>query len=151
MKTGIIIAFLLLPVLGFCQQFIGKNHAVVITELKKTKPGTEKPVLTETDSVITVTRKGTGSYSVSHFYYFDKTRKNITEKVVAACESCYTNLLSGLLKQGKYKWKKINENQYVSRFEDKMTIELPVEKSDYYFTILRTDWSRTLYNLLVGK
>ena len=149
MKKGIIIAFLLLPALCFCQENLNQTHAVVMANLKKQKG--EKPVLSETDSTIRMTIKTNGANTVTHTYKFDKAGKCIMEKVVTTCDSCYKGLLNDLLKQGKYQWKKINENQYVSRFEDKLMVELPVEKNDFYYTIFWTDWNRTLYDMLTGK
>ncbi|MEO6611877.1 MAG: hypothetical protein ABIT05_09910 [Chitinophagaceae bacterium] len=149
MKKGIIFAFLLLPVLGFCQEYLNRTHAVVMSDLQKHKK--EKTILAGADSLIRVTTKGKDGNSVSYIYRFDKSGKCISERVTTACESCYKNLLQAQLKTGKYGWTKINENQYVSKFEDKMTIELPVEKDEYFFTIMRTDWSRTLYDLLIKK
>jgi len=148
MKKGIIIAFLLLPALCFSQEYINQSRAVVMANLQKYKG--EKPVLAETDSTISMTLKGNGK-PVTHIYDFDKSGNCFSEKVVTSCESCYKNLLQAVLKKGSYQWNKINENQYISRFEDKMTLELPVEKTDYYYIILRTDWSRALYDLLTGK
>ncbi len=149
MKKGIIIAFLLLPALGFCQEYLNHSHAAVVTDLRKHKK--EKTVLAQTDSSISVTVKGTDGNPVSYIYRFDRSGKCISERVMTACESCYKDLLQAQLKRKQYEWKKINENQYVSKFEDRMTIELPVEKSEYYFTILSTNWTRTLYDLLIKK
>jgi hypothetical protein len=56
-----------------------------------------------------------------------------------------------LLAKEKYVWKKINENQYISKFEDKIMIELPTENKSNSITIIRTDWTKILYDILAGK
>lgn len=141
---------MLLPVFSFCQKYIHQSRNLVMQDLKKIKPGTAKPLFSETDSTITMSVK-TGSLPADFIYEFDKAGKCRSEKVISRCDSCINKKLKSTLKMGKYGWKKINENQYVSKFEDKMMIELPVESNEYYYTILRMNWSKTLYDLLIGK
>ena len=71
--------------------------------------------------------------------------------MITGCDSCIKKWLRATLRIGKYGWKKINENQYISKYEYKMMIELPVNPGEHYYTILRMDWSKTLYGILVGK
>ena len=151
MKTRIVIIFLLLPVFSFCQKHINQSRAQVKKELKSYKPGTVKPLLTETDSSITMTLKKGATLTTVFIYEFDEAGKCKSEKVIANCDSCINKMLRATLKTGKHQWKKINETQYVSRFEDKLMIELPVENKDYSYSILRMDWNRIIYDLLIGK
>ncbi|MEO7923172.1 MAG: hypothetical protein ABIR30_05795 [Chitinophagaceae bacterium] len=146
MKTRIIIAFLLLPVFSFCQGSINQSKATILKVVAANKSAS---ILEQNDSLLSVSVKK-GSATVKHIYSFDHSGKCITEKVVSACEACIAKELKAILAISRYQWKKINENQYASKFEDKMIIELPVEKKDEYM-ILRTEWSRVLYDLLTGK
>ena len=140
---------MLLPFFSFCQKYINQSRNLVIQDIKKYKHGAAKPVISETDSTITILVK-TSSLPADFIYGFDKAGKCISEKVIARCDSCINKKLQSALKIGKYGWKKINENQYVSKFEEKMMIELPVESNEYYYTILRMDWTKTLYNILIS-
>jgi hypothetical protein len=149
MKKGIIIALLLLPAVGFCQEYLNRLHADVMADIRKHKK--EITVVTETDSLVSVTAKEKNGNPVSYLYRFDKLGNCISERVTTACDPCYQDLLETQLRSEKYAWTKINENQFVSKFEYKMTIELPVEKNEHYFIILRTDWNRALYDLLIKK
>ena len=47
-----------------------------------------------------------------------------------------------------YQWKKINESQYVSRFEDYLLIEWQQTGTEFSFTLIKTAWTRELYNMM---
>lgn len=46
---------------------------------------------------------------------------------------------------------KLNENQYISKFEEKLLIELPTENKTNTIRIIRTDWNKVLYDIMKGK
>jgi DUF1680 family protein len=84
-------------------------------------------------------------------YIFDKKGKCNQEKIESSCPSCFSSNLQTILDIKKYHWKKINENQYVSDFESKLMIELPTEKNVFAISVLRMDWTRVLYDILMEK
>lgn len=145
MKTSIILTLLLLPLACFSQKYITQDRQQVKTGITRLKLGTVQ----QTDSTLILTVKK-GNSIIIHQYLFDQKDKCISETVNSTCESCIEKELKSILAISKYQWKKVNENQYASRFEDKLVIELPADKKDQY-TIMFTDWSRTLYDMLTGK
>ena len=146
MKIRFILALLIIPVFSFGQGSIMQTKSVIIKAFSTNKAAS---ILEQNDSLLSVSVKKGGS-AIRYAYQFDHAGKCITETVSSTCEACIDKELKSILAAGKYQWKKINENQYVSRFEDKLIIELPVDKKDKY-TILWTDWTRTLYDLLTGN
>jgi hypothetical protein len=50
-----------------------------------------------------------------------------------------------------YEWIKINENQFVSNFKGQRLLEIFDEAVPYQIRILRTAWSKELYELLLIK
>lgn len=150
MKTRIIIFFLLLPMLSFCQKHINQSRDGVMKDLKNYKPGSISPLFTETDSTITMSVKGSDFLPADFIYEFDKYGKCKSEKVIAGCDTCINKWLRATLKMEKYGWRKINENQYVSKFEDRMMIELPPEGVINNYSILRMGWTKVLYDLLTS-
>ena len=73
------------------------------------------------------------------------------EKVIVFCDSCLGKYLQPVLDRKGYKWIKLNENQYVSEFERKLLLELPLGESDRSFIILRAGWTKKQYELMVGN
>lgn len=153
MKYFFIAIYLAIPVFCFSQVNINKTSAEIKKELQllKKEKTTAKVSYKETDStlIVTVTKKGTDSYS--HFFAFDKNDSCKIEKITFTCDSCFARRLESILKIENTGWKKINENQYVSKFEEYLMIELPVDKNAYTISILRMEWSKLLYDILMGK
>lgn len=59
--------------------------------------------------------------------------------------------LQEILKVQSFEWIKINENQFVSNFKEQRLVEIFDEVSPYQVRILRTAWSKELYELLLKK
>jgi hypothetical protein len=153
MTRIILFLLLLLPVVSFGQQYmnytktalrdtltakIEKNNGI-ITTIKDTRDG------------LIYTTKGPGTEKTEIIYSFDSLGKCMREKVVAGCDTCIYAKLQSILNIGGYKWKKINENQYVSRFEDRLMIERSINKQEHSFYIHRMEWTQLLYDILLGK
>jgi hypothetical protein len=142
---------LITSTLAFSQNFINKDYQKVKKSIAKYKPINDSTTISlqETDSSILMSIRGTGSQPADFLYRFNKERKCISEKITAYCDSCYKKFLGDLLAKKMYKWKKINENQYISGYNWKMMIELPVkEETSFFYIILRTNWNKKLYQLI---
>lgn len=151
----IILILMLFPAACYSQNFIDKSKEAVMIELQnQIQPEdnlTKK--LSNKDSLILLTiNAGTSRYT--DFYYgFDRAGKCKLEKIKSGCESCFKDLLDKVLEQRIFEWKQINGNQYISKFSDHLLLEIQneKEKKDFSITILRTDWTRELYDLLTGN
>lgn len=150
--TRLLVFFVfMLPSMAFSQSFINKTKKQVQKEWKKNTVNKCKPAFQNADSSMKVSActDYSSGQSVQHIYSFDKTGKCRSEQVITNCDSCLAKLLNKVLAQTQYNWKKINENQYVSDFSSALLIELPAENKDHSITILRMDWSKELYDLLM--
>lgn len=103
------------------------------------------------DSAFVIAYKDQSLQPVVFIYGFNKKGKCWSEKVIARCDSCFTKYLQGVLDQEKYGWKKINENQYVSKYSYRLMLEFPPENKDFSYVILRTDWTKELYRTLTNQ
>jgi hypothetical protein len=143
---------LLLPATCIAQGFIHKSKKQVLARLSRYNAGDgfENTATAQTDSTITlqVKEKNTGR-ETNFIYRFDKNGDCKSEEIKASCDTCFKKYLQDALAIKKYKWKKINENQYVSSFSKKLLIELPYEGStNFSFMVLQTQWSKKLYRLM---
>lgn len=147
-----IIGFLILfPLTGFSQLYINKTKSQVKQDFGKKflkKDGISASI-TETDSSLLLKVRGSGAIEADHIYSFDKSGKCSTEKTVTWCDSCYEKLLQPLLVAKKYKWKKINMNQYISEFSAGFFVEIQVTGNTYSFTIFRLNLNRKMYRFLL--
>lgn len=131
------------------QEQFDKTRTEVKKDLEKlaaVSPGTTK--VKESDSTFVLSHAGTGG-PVQFIYRFDKqTGACNYQKIQASCDSCIKKYLDQLLSQKTYGWKKINENQYVSNFESRLLIELPVDEKENSFILFRAQWTKEFYDIL---
>lgn len=130
------------------QEFINKKKGEAITMLKNKYQ--EAPITVLADTV-QLKLENTYAKSFDYIFTFDKKGKCKSETIITRCDSCLTGLLQKVLDQKKFEWNKINENQYISKFEEKLMIELPAENHDHSFSILKVEWTKELYELLLKQ
>lgn len=152
MIRSFVLVLLLLPVCGFSQALIGKSKSSVKKHLQEytAKNDSLAVSMTETDSTILYSIKPGKSLAADFIYSFDKSGNCISQYVKASCDSCYKKYLQNALNEEKYGWKKINENQYISKYKYQLLIELPGDESNFSFVILRTGWTKKSYDLLLN-
>ncbi len=152
LSFAILVVVLLAAQQTHAQHFIGKTYKEVNKKLKKYKTGIPNTSVQVTDSAGTLhlAVRGDINSSADFIYAFDENGKCKSEKLIAYCDSCYKKYLNEALAQKKFGWKKINANQYASSFEQKMMMELPViEETSRFYIILRTNWIKETYDMLV--
>jgi hypothetical protein len=152
-SISVILLTLLMSFTSLAQNFINKNKSEVISKLNKYDLGNAnaKSTITQTDSSVVMNVSGPGVQPVTFIYLFDADGKCMTERTIANCDSCQNKYLQYALVQKKYKWKKINENQYVSSYKKKRMIELPADNTDKSMTVIRITWTKKIYNMLAGS
>lgn len=148
----IIIAILLFwPATGFSQLYINKTKSQVKQELVKIfgKENSITATITETDSTLLMKIRGANAIEADRIYSFDKSGKCSAQKTITWCDSCHEKLLQPLLAENKYKWKKINMNQYISDFSFGVFVEIQMIDNTYSFTIFRSNLSKKMYEFLL--
>lgn len=154
MKNSLLVFLLVFPSLVFAQSHFEKNKAKVKSELEKysIENISMDPVLTVTDSTLVLTVTEPGQHRIVFIYGFDgQTGECNAERTEADCSVCYKKYINKLLDQKTYKWKKLNENQYASRFEDRLLLESGLEENDYSFILFKTRWTKDFYELLIKE
>jgi hypothetical protein len=150
MKLFLLLTLTLLSLAGpvAAQEFINMPYSKAEAALKKAYPGTagQSSVNSGKDSIQVRVNNLT-----QLIYVFDEKGLCLTETTITRCDSCHDGYLKAVLGKKKYNWKKINENQYISRFEDNLMIELFPEGEIRSFSVLRADFTRELYDLLLKE
>lgn len=80
---------------------------------------------------------------------YDKNGLCAAESYHYSQKEALENKVRQLLALKKYSWIRINENQYVSSFAEQVLIEIQDESSPYSLQILRTAWTKELYEILL--
>ncbi|MBM3158755.1 MAG: hypothetical protein ACKO33_06960 [Bacteroidota bacterium] len=108
---------------GFCQNFVGKSAAWCKENRSRSLV---KPSLIYNHEKICIRE-----------VYFGKE--------MAVCEK----LVVQLTKDPTYGWIRINENQWVSKFEDQLLVEVHEAEKGCRTQVHRTAWTKELYELLL--
>lgn len=140
------------PLAATAQSKLGKT----LPELKKeldafvSNNKSLKPLLTQSAGELKLVNTDAKGQVVQFIYSFDDSTGTCNqEKTISSCEPCYKKLLDELVSLKEFEWKRINESQYVSRFEDYLLIEMQETGKDFSFTLLKTAWTRALYDLML--
>lgn len=149
-QPGFMILLLAISLSGYSQTFINLDREAVKKklEIQKTKSATINILIEETDSTVSYRVQDPGWQPTDFIYSFDAGGKCNLEKVVASCDSCFVKYLNQALAWKKYRWKKWNANQYISNFKNRLLLELPADKKDHSFMILKTNWSRKQFKIM---
>ena len=153
MQKTFLLLFIIFPLLAYSQININKTKAEIKKEIAKFKKSTPafSVTVSETDSTLTTIKKAANKNKEEALLEFDKAGKCRSELRIFNCDQCFKKELETLLGMDKYKWEKLNENQYISKFEEKLLIELPTENKTNTIRIIRTDWNKVLYDIMKGK
>jgi hypothetical protein len=151
-RTLILLCFFV-PFSSTAQEYLDKSKKDLKKALEKysVENKAQQPIISESDSTVILTIKNDRSQEISYTYSFDKKGTTTGERVKAGSDSTIKEALKSVLNKKEYQWKKINGNQYISRFADRLLLELPVEPSQYWFTIYKANWTKEIYDILVKE
>lgn len=152
MQKSFLLLLFLFPVLSYSQININKSRSSIKKETLKFQK--QNPLFTitlsETDSTILISEATPEKTFKENLLHLNKTGICKSETINFNCDSCYKNELERILLIEKYSWKKINENQYISKFEENLLLELPTEDKSKKISIIWMDWNKILYDLLLS-
>lgn len=95
-----------------------------------------------------VVESGQGASLMRRTYLFDEKGRCTEMQVESGCVSCLEELLRDILTLPEHGWQKLNENQYISRFESRLLLEIPPGTSLKTVVLLYADWTPEAYELL---
>ncbi len=117
---------------SFSQDYILKNKlkakSMLLKYQSKQKYATN---ITETDSTLTFLVRDSAAKNLDFICYFNKKGICYKQLIKHNCDSCYSQSLSVTLNNKFYRWTKINENIYLSRFPYRLELTTKVENYSY--------------------
>lgn len=122
----VLLLFILISPSLSAQEFIGKKRSKAEKMLRFASG--EKPVLRFDEKELCMTET----------YQFNK-------------KADMDTLLKLIIEKKKYEWVPINENQFVTNFKGQLLMELQDDGPPYTLRLLRTAWTRELYEILLKK
>lgn len=126
---------------GYSKSLLKKNLERYIVE-----NNFKNSTIQESDTTLLSSIKDSTFYANEFYYHFDKSGKCDEERKISKSSNCLTGYLNGVLSDTEYKWNKINDRLYLSKFSKRRIVELVDDgTSSPYIRITKVDWSRTEY------
>jgi len=122
-----------------------KNH---LKNLFRAGKYDKSSIKTETDSSYTYLLRG-DIKPVDIYFLFDKKSNCYFEKWTFDCDTCYNETLKKILDKGRYKWKKSDNNTYLSKSSKQLKLSVDLPKLT--FTITQLYMREEDYLLLYNK
>lgn len=136
----------------FCQMdntMTGYPKYLVKENLKKylTRNNFKNSVIQETDTTLLLSIRDTAFLANDFYYHFDFAAICDEEKKLSKCSGCLTDYLNEILSDSaEYKWNKINDHLYLSKFSKKRIVEVVDDGASCpYIRITKLDWNRKEY------
>lgn len=149
MRMTTILVMMLLPALVFSQSFIGKTRQDIMKE--QTGGAAHGFSFSEKGNNLERHEVNENERSWVLTLGFDSTGKCILEKNSTRCGDCQQTLLASVLRKKKYKWKSINNNQYLSKFSAGLLLEVQYYSETYFITFLPSGIDLPTYQSLTKR
>lgn len=151
MKRLFIIFLLIASYPAIAQKYLDKTKTEITQSLKTKNKESKTPVQFSHDTAGTLTFpvQVPGRSAADLSLFFDEKDKCVAERITVKCDSCLAPWLNPVLATTNYKWTRINENQYVSDFNSRLMLELPPDGKKNSYKLMRMDWTKELYELLM--
>ncbi len=135
---------------GFSQEYLGWNRKPVKRGIKQyAKALKTKTVIKETDSTVTLILRDSTKRPLDLIYHFNSSGKCEGKTLIADCDTCFKLYIKNILKQKRFKWVKINEKKYVSKFSKHLVFDLE-SNGPYTYHLWRSPMTKEEYGLLVN-
>lgn len=151
-SSNILILMLMLPFSLSAQDLIGKSRTAVKQWNQKDYlfNDTTKFTLTETDSTLIFYVKD-NPFQEKWIFEFDNNGLCKLESFHTRSLQQFTAARDKALRKKAYQWRSLNLNQYISKFEKNILLEMQETDKVYSISFIRTSLDKRLYDILVGN
>jgi hypothetical protein len=109
-----------------------------------------KTSITETDSTIVFLVRDTSVQNLDIILHYDNAGRCFKEYKKLTCDSCLNKILTQTLNYKRYKWSRVSDTEYISKFSRKVLLTKNTG-AHYSFTIHRFAMSKQEYKDLLKK
>ena len=144
--TKALFTFLCIAVFASCSTFHIYTKEETIKVAKKSD--IKKDIVIEDDNrILKVLTRDSNYQKLDEIYQFNDNGEQIKYSIIATCDSCFQKYFLKEMNNNGYKWKKLNDSTYVSKYSLKSFLN--VHKSTFSFDIVKRDLGRNEYENLI--
>jgi hypothetical protein len=146
MKIKTLFFILWLSVFASCYHMYTKKE--VIKHVKKNNQKKNVNIIIEDDnSVLKVLVRDSNYQKLDEIYHFNDEDKQLKYTLIASCDSCFQKFLLKEISTDGYKWKKLNDSTYLSKYSLKRILN--IHKSTYSYDVVKHNLSKKEYEDLL--
>ncbi len=138
------LTFLSIVALASCSTFHNYTKKEAIEVAKKRNINI---VIEDNDKILKVLTRDSNYRKLDEIYQFNDAGKQVKYSIIAFAEECFQDYLLKEINNDAYKWKKLNDSTYISKYNLKRYLN--VHKSTFSFDIVQHDLSRNEYENLI--
>jgi hypothetical protein len=146
--TKALFIFLCIAVLGSCSTYHIYTKEEAIKVAKKRDIKKDGSIVIEDDNrILKVLTRDSSYQKLDEIYQFNDDGKQLKYSVIASCDSCFQKYFLKEINNDGYKWKKLNDSTYISKYNLKCFLN--VHKATFSFDIAQHHLSRNEYENLI--
>ena len=104
-------------------------------------------VIEDDNEILKVLVRDSNFQKMDEIYHFSEDGKQIKYTLIASCDSCFQKFLFKIITSDKFKWRKLNDSTYYSKYSFKRILN--IHKSTYSFDIIKHNQSKIECELLL--
>lgn len=145
----IILTFLCFTLLASCSSYHFYTHREALNLAKKRSKKYGNVVIENSNDALKVkTTDKSNNQKADETYHFDNNGKQLDYTFVASCDTCFNAFLQKQLKEKAYKWTKLNDSTYISRYN--LRRFLNIHKSALSIDCTQHNLSKVEYKSLIA-
>ncbi len=136
----------------FAQGYIDLTKEKAMKKLEKSKSNNSgmNISISATDTTLSYLVRDKTVQNLDLILYFDNKNRCYKERKVLTCDSCYQQFLNNILTDKYYRWTKINDTTYFSRFPYRIILTTAMAKA-YIIELKRSDIAGNKYREMVRQ
>ena len=146
--TKALFTFLCIAVFASCSTYhlYTKEEAIKVAKKREIKKD-GRIVIEDDNTILKVLTRDSNYQNLDEIYQFNDEGKQLRYSVIASCDSCFQKYFLKEMNNDGFKWKKLNDSTYISRYNHKSFLN--VHKSTFSFDIVQHNLSRNEYENLI--
>ena len=123
-----------------------KDEAIKVAKKRAIK-NNDSIVIEDNNRILKVLTRDSNYQKLDEIYQFNDDGKQFKYSLIASCDSCFQKYLIEEMNIDAYKWKKLNDSTYISKYSLKSFLN--IHKSTYSLEIVQHQLNRDEYESLI--
>jgi len=147
MRINCLILCLIIFLSSCSYHYYTKQEAIKASKKSDVKKYGKLVIEDNNNNILKILTRDSNYQKLDIVYEFNESGNQIKYSIIASCDSCFQKYLTKELNNNTFKWKKINDSTYLSKYS--LRRYLKIHESKFSYDIVHHDLSRTEYDHLL--